>query len=194
MGRSQSGQESQSAGQVQAAEQAQNGQQGDQGQGGQSQGANASGGLQPGGPGGPRTWIGGLRGAGDGSDPGRPGIETSDPSADPSPSIESSRRQALRELDELRQEVRGQPDALTDIQELTRDLQRLGAANFAGNPALVDQLRAQVLTAMDNLELRLRRDLDQQRSDQVRNGDSLRVPQGYQESVAEYFRRLSKNH
>ena len=56
----------------------------------------------------------------------------------------------------------------------------------------MDQLRARVLASMDNLELRLRREFDQQESGQVRNSDSLRVPQGYQESVAEYFRRLSK--
>lgn len=120
----------------------------------------------------------------------RPGIETSD-----SPeSTELARQRALREVDGLRQDIRATaPDADADAQALLRDLQRLGPGNYEGNPALVEQLRAQVLAAMDNLELRLRRDLDQQQSGLVRNGDSLRVPQGYQESVAEYFRRLSKN-
>ena len=72
-----------------------------------------------------------------------------------------------------------------------RDVERLGPGIY-GNSALEEQLRGRVLSAMDNLELRLRRDLDQKEAGQVRNADSLRVPQGYQESVAEYFRRLSK--
>jgi hypothetical protein len=187
----QSGQQAQGGGQGQ---QAQGGQQGQQagGQGGQS--ADAAGGFQPGGPGGPRVWQGGmqngLRGP-EGASVGGPGIETSDSPA----STELTRQRALRELDGLRQDIRASaPDAETDAQNLMRDLQRLGPGNYDGNPELVDQLRARVLAAMDNLELRLRRDLDQQESGQVRNGDSLRVPQGYQESVAEYFRRLSKNH
>jgi hypothetical protein len=190
---SQSGQaqQSQAGQQSQGGQKGQGVQQGQQAQGGQgSQSADASGGFQPGGPGGPRIWRGGVRGPGNGSDVGRPGIETSGFSA----STEPIRQRALRELDGLRRDVQSETDAVTDIQELMRELQRLGPGNFPGDPALVEQLRAQVLATMDNLELRLRRDLAQQDSDQVRNGDSLRVPQGYQESIAEYFRRLSKNH
>jgi len=29
---------------------------------------------------------------------------------------------------------------------------------------------------------------------QIRSGESLRVPAGYKDAVAEYFRRLSQNH
>jgi hypothetical protein len=187
-------QQSTSAHQSQSGQQGQGGQQGQQAGGQGDQSADASGGFQSGGPGGPRVWQGGMRNGlrgQEGASAGGPGIETSDSPA----STELNRQRALRELDGLRQDIRSSaPDAEADAENLIRDLQRLGPGDYAGNPALVEQLRAQVLAAMDNLELRLRRDLGQQQSGQVRNGDSLRVPQGYQESVAEYFRRLSKNH
>ncbi|HEV2383281.1 MAG TPA: hypothetical protein VG206_26235 [Terriglobia bacterium] len=165
------------------ASQSQSGEQAQQARGGQGS-ENASG-LQSGGPGGPRTWQNGARSL-SGNEPEGSGTEPYDSSTEP------TRQRALRELDGLRRDIGTDSGAGTDIQELTRDLQRVGPGNFGDNPALMDQLRARVLATMDNLELRLRREFDQQESGQVRNSDSLRVPPGYQESVAEYFRRLSK--
>jgi hypothetical protein len=45
---------------------------------------------------------------------------------------------------------------------------------------------------VDQLELKLRQEVDDKEAGQVRAGDSLPVPAGYQDAVAEYFRRLSK--
>jgi hypothetical protein len=100
----------------------------------------------------------------------------------------------MRELDALRQELRGEPAPLADVQDLIRELQRLGPGRFPGNPALVEQLRTQVLTSVDKLELQLRRELDDKEPGQIRSGDSLQVPSGYKDAVAEYFRRLSQSH
>jgi hypothetical protein len=47
---------------------------------------------------------------------------------------------------------------------------------------------------VDKLELQLRRELDDKEPGQIRSGDSLRVPSGYKDAVAEYFRRLSQSH
>ena len=60
---------------------------------------------------------------------------------------------ALRDLNELRQEVRGQPDQLADLQELIRQMQQLDPSRFPGNPAMLAQLHDQVLTTVDKLEL-----------------------------------------
>jgi len=106
--------------------------------------------------------------------------------------LERAFQQALRDLDELRQTVRGQPGPLGDIQDLLRELNRLDPRRFPGNPAMLEELHAQVLTSVDKIELRLRRELDEKQPGQVRGGDTLRVPDGYQDSVADYFRRLSE--
>ena len=79
------------------------------------------------------------------------------------------------------------------IQSLIQQMQRLDPSRFPGNPALVEQLHAQALADVDKLELQLRRQLDEKQSGQVRSGDIKSVPAGYEDSVAEYYRKLSKN-
>jgi hypothetical protein len=106
--------------------------------------------------------------------------------------IERAYQEALRDLNELRQTVRGEPGPLGDIQELQRELDHLDPRRFPGSPAMLDQLHSQVLTSMDKLELQIRREMDDKQAGQVRTGDARVVPDGYQDSVADYFRRLSK--
>jgi hypothetical protein len=100
---------------------------------------------------------------------------------------------SLRDLNQLRQAVREDPEMAKQVQELIQEMERLDPSRFPGNPALVEQLHSQVLADVDKLELQLRRQLDDKDSGQVRSGDTKTVPQGYEESVAEYYRRLSKN-
>ncbi|HTV54121.1 MAG TPA: hypothetical protein VMI06_04320 [Terriglobia bacterium] len=168
----------------------QQGQPGQRTQGNQgSQNGNVNNGFQSGSPGGPRSWKAGpVTGMGTYIQP-----QGSEPSSDGSESSELALQAARRQLNGLRRQLRSEPGLLPDIQTLTRDLQRLGAGNFPGNPALTEQLRDQALSSMDRLELQLRRELDNQQSGEIRNGDSLHIPPGYQEPVATYFRRLSKN-
>jgi hypothetical protein len=140
------------------------------------------------GPGGQRTQAEAL-----GREPGgAPGLENGSGNAATSP--QAAIGQALRELNGLRQDVRSDPASRADIDALIHDLDRLGYRTYEGNPALVEQLRSHVLAGIDKLELQLRHQLDGSQAGQVRAGDSLRVPEGYQGAVAEYFRRLSKGH
>ncbi len=107
--------------------------------------------------------------------------------------IERAYQEALRDLNALRQTVRNDPGPLGDITELQREIDHLDPRRFPGNPAMLDQLHSQVLSNLDKLELQLRRNMDDKQAGQVRTGDAQVVPDGYQESVADYFRRLSKN-
>jgi hypothetical protein len=100
---------------------------------------------------------------------------------------------SMRDLNQLRQAVQDNPDVEKQVQELIRQMQRLDPSRFPGNPALVEQLHTQVLADVDKLELQLRRQLDDKQSGQVRSGDIRSVPAGYEDSVADYYRRLSKN-
>lgn len=166
--------------------QSQAGQGGQSGQGGQQQAqgnqtGSANGGLQPGAPGGPRAW---QRVGGSGTFIQQPGSG--------SPGDAAAFEGAQQAIEALRRELRTEPGSLPDLQKLMRDLQHLGPRRFQANPALVQQLGARALTSVDNLELQLRRELDAKQSGEVRASDSFRIPPGYQESVATYFRRLSK--
>jgi hypothetical protein len=56
---------------------------------------------------------------------------------------------------------------------------------------MVGQLSAELLAGLEQLEMKLRRQLDDP-AGQVRSGAGQPVPAGYRDSVADYFRRLSK--
>ncbi len=107
--------------------------------------------------------------------------------------IERLYRESIRDLSRLQSALEGEPEMTRDVQELIREMQRLDPKRFPGNPELVERLRTQVLAEMEQIELQLRRKLDEQQGGQVRGGASAPVPPGYANSVAEYFRRLSKS-
>jgi hypothetical protein len=185
------------------------GQAGQPGQPGQGNGSQPGGASAPGSPnggpnggpiGGPRggNWAGGYGPidrqwyGGDTGGNWAPGRETQPVPSTPE-EIQRAYQEAMRELNALRQSFQGQPAPLADLQELIREMQRLDPSRFPGNPAMLEELHDQVLTSVDKLELRLRRQEDDNDAGQIRSGDSLPVPAGYQDSVADYFRRLSKN-
>ncbi len=120
--------------------------------------------------------------------PGQPAA-SAEPSGNPA-DTERAFRQGLRALNQLRQRVRDDPEAAKEVAELTRQMQLLDPSRFPGNPAMLEQMHREVLSSVDKLELQLQRDAA---STQARTGKSSAAPSGYQESVAEYYKRLSKN-
>jgi hypothetical protein len=104
---------------------------------------------------------------------------------------EATYRQGLQELNELHHLAQNDPTALKEIQDLVREMQRLDPKRFPGNPAMVEQLHTEVLSGVDKLELQLRHDSSDE-AGQVRTTKEPVVPSGYEDAVAEYFRRLGK--
>lgn len=72
-----------------------------------------------------------------------------------------------------------------------QEIQRLNIGQASG-PQLDERIQRQLLPALERLELELRRKVNDQKAGQVRSAGSEPVPTGYSESVADYFRRLSK--
>jgi hypothetical protein len=122
---------------------------------------------------------------------GRPQRQSAptDASGNP-PDVEGDYQQGLRELSRLRRKVKDDPQAAKNIAELTRQMQHLDPSRFPGNPAMVEEMHREILSSLDRLELRLQQGGV---SPQARTGRPYSVPQGYQDSVAEYYRRLSKS-
>jgi hypothetical protein len=86
--------------------------------------------------------------------------------------------------------VQSDPQTEKEISDLTRQMQQLDPSRFPGNPAMVEQMHREVLSSVDKIELQLQHD---DASTEARTGKPDAVPAGYQDSVAEYYRRLSKN-
>ena len=99
--------------------------------------------------------------------------------------------QSLDLLNQVRAAAPVSPEARQQLQTLIEEMRRLDPSRFPGNPALVEQMRQQLISGVDALELQLRQQLEEKRGGTIRNTDPTRVPAGYQDSVAEYFRKLS---
>lgn len=99
----------------------------------------------------------------------------------------------INELGKLRRAVGDDPESRRQVDELIRAMQKLDPKRFPGNPAMVDELYARVVSGVDKLELQLRHEPQDAQPGQVRSESPLPMPPGYQAAVAEYFRRLSKN-
>jgi hypothetical protein len=166
-GQSQEGQSGQPGQQGQGGQPGQSGQPGQNGNGGQT-GPNSA--YAPFGGGGPVT-------PGNGS------------AADGPLPIEQAYRESLRDLNQLRDFVRANPDVAGDYSNLSRALNPQFATN---DGELSQRLSHEVLPELERLELELRRKLEDKNSDQVRSAGSETVPPGYSDAVADYFRKLSK--
>ena len=121
---------------------------------------------------------------------GRPGERPAP--VEPSNLDDSERtfQQGMRQLNELRQMVQNDPQAAKEVADLVRRMQQLDPSRFPGNPAMVGRMQRELLSSVDKLELVLRRE---GASSAARAGKASAVPTEYQESVADYYRRLSKN-
>jgi hypothetical protein len=104
---------------------------------------------------------------------------------------ERALREAMRDLNQLRQQLGANSDVGKEISDMIHDLQH-GSSEYAlAGPALNERIEREVLPAIEQLEMQLRRKVDGDNAT-VRNPAADQVPAGYSEKVAEYFRKLSK--
>jgi hypothetical protein len=101
---------------------------------------------------------------------------------------------AQREMVRLREQAGDDPEMNKMVEQVIRDMQSLDPRKFPGNPALLERLRVGLLPNLQYLELQLRRKLDDGSGAGARSGAADKVPAGYTDQVAEYFRKLSRGH
>ncbi len=87
--------------------------------------------------------------------------------------------------------VQADPTLSREVRDLTRQLQTLDPKRFPGNPALVEQMQRELLSSIDRIELRL---LNNGATTEARSSKPMVTPAGYQDAVADYYRRLSSSH
>jgi hypothetical protein len=104
---------------------------------------------------------------------------------------EQAYRQQMQELDRLRQMVQSDPNVSKEVRDLTRQMQSLDPSRFPGNPAMVEHMHSEMLSSIDRIELELKNNGSVV---EARSGKPDEIPPEYRESVAEYYRRLSKAH
>ena len=100
-------------------------------------------------------------------------------------------RDAARDLQELRRALGDNPELQKAVADALVELQRLNLGSTR-DAELDERIRRVAMPNIEQLELLLRRKLDEERSGQVRAGTTEKAPLGYADAVAEYFRKLSK--
>jgi len=137
----------------------------------------------------------GARSALNGYDTGNnAGVRGQPRAPEPGPNPADTQReidQGLNLLNQVRVALQDSPEARAELQSLIDQMRNLDPKRFPGNPALVEQMHQQLVSEVDALELQLRRQLEENRGGTIRNTDPTKVPAGYQDSVAEYYRKLS---
>lgn len=106
--------------------------------------------------------------------------------------------QGLAQIEQLRGQLRsGAIDRGRAVGVLNGILRGWYLADHGSSRAVEDVIRevethpTQALAALEQLELLLRRKIQENQSDKARSGAGDRIPAGYSDAVAEYFRRLS---
>jgi len=99
--------------------------------------------------------------------------------------------QALRQLEQATGQT--DPNMIHDLQNLIRDMQRLNPNTFANDPLLNERIRGALMGGVQQVEMELRKKVEETNgTGSVRSPGGDKVPQGWEGSVAEYFRKLSK--
>ncbi len=77
-----------------------------------------------------------------------------------------------------------------EIAQLQAFARQLGDGRFLGNPELLQQEYRQLLAMLEQIEVKLRRQVELDDKEEVRAIVSEPVPETYREAVAEYYRKL----
>ncbi len=99
---------------------------------------------------------------------------------------------ATLDLNELRQLYKDNPDVIRDITDVEQQISQLKVGDIS-SPELQNRINREVLPNLESLEVRLPQgEVEGGNEGQVRSAATDRVPAGYVDAVAEYFRKLSK--
>ena len=180
-----------SAGQRSASRAQRGGQQGSRGGGDTQQGGQEPGSESAGSPSvAPRESAGGLGGGGGAAIDRGTGGQYS-PDAPLRPMTQQEYDALGRQIAQLQRAARDNPEVAPGVADLLRDFNAMDPRRL-GDARLLEQLEARILARTEEVEMLLRRKVDEKQGATVRSAAPAPVPQGYGEAVAEYFRRLSK--
>ena len=102
-------------------------------------------------------------------------------------------RDTVQSLTQLQQQLHDDSATSRDIQGLLRDLHQLdpNGNGYSNDPMLAERIQA-AMAGLEQVEMELRRKVDASGTPgTVRSPGNETVPQGYQDAVAQYFRKLS---
>lgn len=112
------------------------------------------------------------------------------PSRSPEQVVQDYRR-TLRDLEQIARGANDNPELAQEVREIIAQMQRMDPSRFSSD-TLVDRIQNTMLPALTALEAQLRLKELQRSGGVVRSESNARVPEGYGDAVAEYFRKLNE--
>lgn len=100
-------------------------------------------------------------------------------------------QRTMRDLEQIARSASDNPDLAQEVREIIARMQKLDPAKFS-NATLMDRIQHSMLPALTELEAQLRLKEMQREGGVVRSETNARVPEGYGDAVAEYFRKLNE--
>jgi hypothetical protein len=98
----------------------------------------------------------------------------------------------MQALQQLQGQLRDDPNMARDIQGLMRDLRDINPFAGGSDPLLAERIQA-ALAGVEQVEMELRRKVEEANGGgSVRSPGGEKVPPGYADKVAEYYRKLGK--
>lgn len=102
-------------------------------------------------------------------------------------------RNTMQSLQQLQGQLRDDPNMARDIQGLMRDLREINPFAGGSDPLLAERIQA-ALAGVEQVEMELRRKVEEANGGgSVRSPGGEKVPPGYADKVAEYYRKLGKS-
>lgn len=109
-----------------------------------------------------------------------------------SPDYQAQYRQTLQSLQQLQQQLKGDPATAKDIAALMQQMRQLDPYAYANDPLLAQRIQAAVVANVEQVEMELRRKVEDTNGGNIRSPGTEKVPPGYSDATAEYFKKLSK--
>lgn len=100
-------------------------------------------------------------------------------------------QRTMRELEQIARAANDNPELAQEVREIIARMQKLDPARFQSG-TLMDRIQHTMLPALTELEAQLRLKEMQREGGVVRSETNARVPEGYGDAVAEYFRKLNE--
>ena len=98
----------------------------------------------------------------------------------------------MQSLQQLQQQLKADPAAARDIAALLQQMRQLDPFAFSNDPLLAQRIQAAVVANVEQVELELRRKVEETDGGNIRSPGTEKVPPGYSDATAEYFKKLSK--
>jgi len=110
------------------------------------------------------------------------------------PDYQAQYRQTMQSLNQLQQQFRNDPDTSKAIAGLMQQMRQLDPFANSNDPLLAQRIQsaqAAVMANVEQVEMELRRKVEDTTGGNIRSPGNEKVPPGYSDATREYFKKLS---